>query len=222
MIVAERKPFDEIIAKLEGYSKIIVAGCATCVAECRAGGQREVEILASQLRIAFKAAGKVVEVGECCIERQCEPEMVEEYAELLAGYEAILSIACGVGVQDLAARFTDISVYPGLNTTFMGTHSSPGLWEERCAGCGNCLLDLTGGICPIARCSKSLLNGPCGGTNDGKCEVSDDIPCAWAEIVERLRAKGQLANLAKIIPPKDWATARDGGPRRLTREDLAE
>lgn len=220
MIVAERKPFDEITAKLAGHKKVIVIGCATCVAECRAGGQKEVEILASQLRIAFSAKKTPIEISESCAERQCEPEMLEKCADAIKGHDAILSIGCGVGVQAIAERFREIPVYPGLNTTFMGTHSSDGVWEERCAGCGNCILDLTAGICPVARCAKSLLNGPCGGTHDGKCEISNDIPCAWAEIVKRLKEQGKLENLRKIIPPKDWSTARDGGPRKLAREDL--
>jgi hypothetical protein len=126
-----------------------------------------------------------------------------------------------VGVQQLAERLKGVPVYPGLNTTFMGTHASPGTWEERCAGCGNCVLDKTGGICPISRCGKSLLNGPCGGTTrEGKCEISADTPCAWKLIVERMTEINRLAELEDIIPSKDWASARDGGPRRLLREEL--
>lgn len=221
MIVAERKALQEIIEKLGGHRKIIVAGCATCVAECHSGGEKEVEILASQLRIAFGEREVPIEISECCIERQCEPEMIEEYAGRVSMHDAVLSIACGVGVQEMALRFASVSVYPGLNTTFMGAHTRGGVWEERCAGCGDCILDITAGICPIARCSKSLLNGPCGGTSNGKCEVSDDIPCAWAEIVERLSERGQLDTLERIIPSKNWATARDGGPRKLVREEIA-
>ena len=220
MIVAERKPFPEIMEKLQGHSKVLVAGCATCVAECRAGGVKQVEVLVSQLRIASKEQGTAIEITECCIERQCEPEMVEEFAETILQHEAVLSLACGVGVQELATRFPERTVYPGLNTTFMGAHTGGGVWEERCAGCGNCGLDKTAGICAIARCSKSLLNGPCGGTDDGKCEVSSDIPCAWAEIVKRQRELGQLQDLERILPAKDWSTARDGGPRTLAREEM--
>jgi len=220
MIVAERKPFEEIAEKLQGQGKVLVAGCATCVAECRAGGVKQVEVLASQLRIAFREKGAATEIAECCIERQCEPEMVEEFAELILQHDAVLSMACGIGVQELAGRFPNTEVYPALNTTFMGAHTGNGLWEERCAGCGNCVLDKTAGVCPIARCSKSLLNGPCGGTDDGNCEVSGDIPCAWAEIVKRQRERGELQGLEEIVPAKDWSTARDGGLRTLAREEL--
>jgi hypothetical protein len=220
MIVATPKPLREIIEKLEKHKKVLVAGCATCVAECCSGGQKETEILASQLRIAFKEEKSAIEIAECCIERQCEPELIEKCIDKFAGQDAILSLACGVGVQQMAERFKGIAVYPGLNTAFMGVHAKPAVWEERCAGCGNCILDLTAGICPIARCSKSLLNGPCGGTRDGKCEISNDIPCAWKLIVERFQEQGQIHKLESIIPSKDWSTARDGGPRVLAREEL--
>lgn len=221
MIVAQRKPFEEIISKIEHFKKIIVAGCATCVAECHAGGQKEVELLAAQLRIALNRKMVPVEISECCIERQCEPEMIESCAAQIMKQEAVLSIACGIGVQQMAERFPNLQIFPGLNTTFLGTHAAPTLWEERCAGCGNCLLDSTAGICPIARCSKSLLNGPCGGSHDGKCEVSDDIPCAWTEIVKQMTKRGKLDQLMQIIPPKEWNTARDGGTRRLIHEEAA-
>lgn len=223
MIVAERKPLPEILKKLAGHKKITVAGCETCVAECRSGGKKEVEVLASQLRLAFAKKKAPVKIAECSIERQCEPEMIEECAAELAGRDAVLSLACGIGVQEMARRFADIPVYPGLNTTFLGAHTGSGVWEERCGGCGDCILDLTAGVCPVARCSKSILNGPCGGTTaDGNCELSDDTPCAWAEIVERLRRLGRLDDLKRIIPVKDWETARDGGPRRLVREEIEE
>jgi ferredoxin len=221
MIVAQRKPLDEIISRIEPYKKVLVAGCETCVSECQAGGKKETEILASQLRIAFSGKMTPIEISECCIERQCEPEMIEKCAEQIQAQEAVLSLACGVGVQQLAERFPDKIILPGLNTTFMGTHAKPTEWAERCAGCGNCILDLTAGVCPIARCSKSLLNGPCGGSDDGKCEVSEDIPCAWSEIVERLTKSGKRDQLKQILPAKDWTTARDGGPRRLVREEAA-
>jgi hypothetical protein len=164
-----------------------------------------------------------IEISECCIERQCEPEMIEKCAEHVVAQEAVLSIACGIGVQQMAERFPDLPIFPGLNTTFLGTHAKPTQWEERCAGCGNCVLDLTAGICPIARCSKSLLNGPCGGTRrDKKCEVDQEISCAWAEIVERMTKCGKRDRLREIIPCKEWNTARDGGPRRLVHEEAAQ
>jgi len=109
---------------------------------------------------------------------------------------------------------------PGLNTSFLGLPEKQGVWAERCAACGNCILDKTAGICPIARCAKSLLNGPCGGSQGGRCEIDPQVECAWQLIYDRLQAREELELLEEIIPPRDWSTNRDGGPRRIIREDL--
>jgi hypothetical protein len=111
-------------------------------------------------------------------------------------------------------------VYPGVNTKFLGGTNEPGLWTENCQSCGDCILDRTGGICPIARCSKSLLNGPCGGSQNGKCEIDKDIDCAWQLIYDQMKGLGRLDDLLKIEPIKDWSKNRDGGPRKVVREDL--
>jgi hypothetical protein len=130
-------------------------------------------------------------------------------------------IGCGAGVQALVEKFPDAIVFPGLNTSFLAIGASPGLWQERCAGCGDCLLGITGGICPIARCSKHLLNGPCGGSENRKCEVDpENIPCAWHLIYDRLERLGRLDAMAEIMLAKDWRTAGDGGVRSMLREDL--
>ena len=105
---------------------------------------------------------------------------------------------------------------------FLGLPVEQGVWQERCAACGNCILDLTGSICPIARCSKTLMNGPCGGTNKGKCEVSQDIDCAWYLIVERMKKLGTLDKLTEVLPARNWSTSRDGGPRRVSMEHIRE
>ncbi len=219
MIVAERKPFDEIVKLLDGAGKVLVLGCRTCVAVCLAGGDREVAELVAELRMKAKIDGREVEFVERNIERQCEPEMVTPLDEAVAAADAVLSLGCGCGVQLVADTFPDARVLPGLNTTFVGSTVAEGQWAERCAMCGECILDTTGGICPIARCSKTLLNGPCGGSQDGKCEVNPDVECAWQLIYERLDRQGRLGELAQIVPMKDWSSSRDGGPRRVVRED---
>ena len=120
-------------------------------------------------------------------------------------------------------RGCPVPVFPAVNTTFMGSTVEHGVWEERCAGCGECILHLTGGICPVARCAKSIMNGPCGGTQDGMCEISTPehpVDCAWALIVERAKQLGTLEQLKEVLAEKDWSTGRDGGPRRRVREDL--
>lgn len=220
MIVAEQKPLAEIKAMLKGAHKVLVAGCGTCVTVCMAGGEKEVGILASSLRMATRLEGEPMDCDEVTVQRQCEWEYLDPLAERLPGYDAVLSLACGIGVQAMAQRFPEVWVLPGLNTTFLGMPPEQGIWEERCQACGQCILDRTGGVCPIARCSKQLLNGPCGGSQDGMCEVSDDTPCAWQLIYDRMTALGKLELLLEVQPPKDWSTARHGGPRRIVRDDL--
>jgi ferredoxin len=220
MIVAEQKPLARIKAMLDGYQKVLAVGCGTCVTVCFAGGEKEVGILASALRMATRLDGNGVDVDEVTVQRQCEWEYIDPLAERLENYDAILSLGCGVGVQTLAERFPHKRVLPGLNTTFMGLPTEQGVWEERCQACGDCLLDLTGGICPIARCSKQLLNGPCGGSQHGKCEINPEVDCAWQLIWERMSALGLLDRLMEVQPAKDWSTSRDGGPRRIVRDDL--
>ena len=216
MIVAQQKLFDQIKSFIEGYDKILIAGCGSCVTVCLTGGEAEVMTLASGLRIAFLHEQKERTVLEDCTTRQCEPEFVDPLIERIRneGVEAVLSLACGVGVNLLAERLGDIPVFPGQDTLFYGGVVEPGTWMEMCAGCGECTLHLTGGICPIARCAKSILNGPCGGTNEGKCEISEDTDCAWALIIERMKALGTLEQLYEFTPSRDWSTGHYGGPRK--------
>ena len=222
MITAERKPMEELIECLRPYNRILLVGCNECVTVCAAGGRKEVGILSSALQMAFKTEGKTLEVKELTLERQCDPEYVEELVTHIDQAEAVMSMACGCGVQEIARRFKDKPVYPAVNTTFMGASERQGVWSERCQGCGECVLGLTGGICPIARCSKQLLNGPCGGSTNGKCEVDPDIDCAWQLIWDRLKALGIEDRYEENIAAKDWRTGRGGGPRKIIREDLVK
>lgn len=223
MIVVEAKPIDEVFGFVEKYSRVLVLGCGGCVTVCQAGGEKEVGILAQALRLKAKMGNGTIEFLENTITRQCDPEFVDPLLESLQGVDAILSLACGVGVNFLADRLGDIPVFPAVNTAFMGATIEHGEWMELCAGCGECILHLTGGICPIARCSKRILNGPCGGTKGEECEISTPerpVECAWVKIIERAKRLGTLDKLTEIIGPRDWSTARDGGPRRLVRADL--
>lgn len=221
MITAERKPMDELIACVIPYQRILLVGCNECVTVCAAGGRKEVGLLASALKMAFMKTGRTIEIEEITLERQCDPEYVEELVPHLDRAEAVLSMACGCGVQEIARRFKEKPVFPAVNTKFMGASERQGVWAERCAGCGDCVLGLTGGVCPIARCSKQLLNGPCGGSGNGKCEVDPDIDCAWQLIWDRLKTLGLTKRYEDNMPAKDWRTARGGGPRKIVREDLA-
>lgn len=221
MIFAEWKPIGELVDKLKAHKKVLLVGCATCVAECAAGGEKEVETLAPLLSMALKEKGSPVEITTATLEKQCEWEFVEELAEKVAQVDAVLSIACGIGIQALAERFDPLPVYPGVNTSALTIREENGLWAGRCAACGDCVLGETFGLCPIARCAKSLLNGPCGGTRKtGKCEVTEDVDCIWNLIVERADARGQLESLANVKQTKNWSNSRHGGPKRVIREDL--
>jgi ferredoxin len=220
MIIAEQKALAEILEMLGGARKVLVVGCGTCVTVCFAGGEKEVGILASTLRMKSKVDGNPIDVDEITVQRQCEWEYIDPLGDRLKEYDAVLSLACGIGVQAMNERFPDSVTLPGLNTTFLGLPQEQGVWEERCQACGDCILGITGGICPIARCSKQLLNGPCGGSQNGMCEIDPDVPCAWQLIWERTAKLGTLDRLMEVQPPKDWSRARDGGPRKIVRDDL--
>jgi ferredoxin len=220
MIVADKKPIEEIIAQVKEVRSLLVLGCNECVTVCEAGGKKEVGVLASALRMYFLQQGREVNVGERTLERQCDPEYLEELRDGIDAYEAVLSIACGVGIQFTAERYPAKPVFPGVNTCFMGATQERGIWTERCQGCGSCILASTGAVCPVARCAKRLFNGPCGGSTAGKCEISKDVDCAWQLIVDRLQALGRMAEYEKLAPIKDWSTDRAGGPRKIIREDL--
>ena len=222
MIVAERKPFDEVYTFTSNHNKILVLGCGSCVTVCMAGGEKEVGILASQIELAARQKGDTLTLTEHTITRQCDAEFFDEKtARMIEESDAVISMACGVGVQFCVERFPSTIVYPALNTDFYGATLKQGVWVERCAGCGQCVLADFGGICPIARCSKSLLNGPCGGSVNGKCEVDpENIDCAWQLIYDRMKMLGRLDDLEKNQPVKDWSSSRDGGPRKIVREDM--
>jgi len=219
MIVAEQKPMAEIKKIVAPYKKVLVLGCGTCVKTCFAGGEDEVAVMASALRLAFKVDGKEIQVEEQTVERQCEDEFIQESAPAIARNDAVLSLACGAGVQAMARRFASTPLLPGVNTTFMGVLEKPGLFTEECSGCGDCKLAVFGGVCPFTRCAKKLLNGPCGGSQNGRCEVNAETDCAWHLIIERLTVLGQMDNLRTYIPPKDWCASLSSGPRKLIRED---
>ena len=220
MIVADKKPIEEIIKEIESYNRVLILGCNECVTVCEAGGKKEVGILASALRMYFLNQGKDVKIDEITLERQCDHEYLEEIRDKVDKYDAVLSLACGVGVQFMAEKYQTLPVYPGVNTCFLGVTEKRGLWTERCQACGKCILAKTAGICPVSRCAKRILNGPCGGSTNGKCEISKEIDCAWQLIIDRLKALGKMDDYENIIPLKDWSTDRAGGPRKVAREDV--
>ncbi|MCX5817929.1 MAG: methylenetetrahydrofolate reductase C-terminal domain-containing protein [Proteobacteria bacterium] len=219
MITAERKPLSEIKEMIAPYKKILVAGCGSCVAECASGGEKEVGLLASALRMDAKMEGRRIEVNEITLDRQCVYEFIDQLTGLVGQFDAILSLGCGAGVQALADVFAGVIILPALNTTFIGQTKEAGLWIENCRACGDCKLGYFAAVCPITRCAKGLFNGPCGGSKDGKCETDPDAPCAWQLIIERLDKAGRLDLLQNVYPPADWSKQQGKGPRKIHRED---
>jgi ferredoxin len=220
MIVAQRKPLEEILGYVGNARRIAVAGCGTCVAVCWAGGEKEVELLATELRMALDLKEDTqVECIETTVQRQCDPEFIEPLAEDFAGADLVISMACGAGVQFVARRFPEMVVVPALDTTCIGVTVEPGYWTEYCQACGQCVLSRTGGICPVTRCSKGILNGPCGGSVDGQCEINPEVECAWQLIYDRLKGQGRLDLLDEVVGPCDWQASHAGGPRTVRREE---
>ena len=205
MIVAEQKPLDEIRQMITLYETVLILGCGTCMTVCDAGGEREVSFLHNSLRVAQAKSGNGTHTfSEYTLKRQCDPEFLDLLTDRVSDVDAILSLGCGIGVQAIAERFPEVSVLPGVNTSFMGMTKEMGVWDERCAACGDCRLAETAGICPITRCTKGILNGPCAGTKNGKCEANKDMDCAWLLIYKRLEGLGQLEKMRRYYPPRNF------------------
>ncbi len=212
MIIAERKPLEDIRKMIAGCKRILIAGCGDCVTICWAGGQKEVAILSSQLGLASKKDGNELAILETTVERQCEKELVGALKDKIQQVDAVLSMACGAGVQTIAEMFPATPVYPAVNTKFLGMPEREGLWVETCRTCGDCLLDKTGAICPVVRCAKGLLNGPCGGTRKGgKCEIDPEKDCAWVLIYRRLEKQNRLDVMRKYNEPRNYRAVKRPG-----------
>ncbi len=216
MVKAKRKPIGELKETLQPYKRILNIGCGGCVSVCLAGGQKEVNVLNAELATVFNDKKKI---SGLTIERQCNPRYVTEIKEVIKDYDCLLSMACGAGVQFLAEFYPDIPIFPAVNTLAIGIDREVGVYEERCRACGDCIIGLTGGVCPITMCAKGLFHGPCGGVKDGQCEISDDIPCAWMAVYERLKAQNRLDCIDKIREPSHWINQY---PRTIIQEGYAK
>jgi ferredoxin len=194
--ITKQKPLEEILELLDGIHGIFIMGCGTCTTLCRTGGAPEVLDMASKLQ----ANNKVV-TGHMVIPVACDElshEALDEQKDALSESEALLIMSCAFGVQTLA-RQSHLPAIPAVDTLFVGKEMGLGRFDEICTQCGSCVLGLTGGICPVTACHKSLLNGPCGGTNNGKCEISPDKDCAWTLIYMRLKEQGRLDLMRKYL-----------------------
>lgn len=203
--MAEQKPLDEIRQTIAPYGGVLLLGCGTCMTVCGAGGEREVSFLHNALRVAQARSGDGIHTfSEYTVKRQCDFEFLDLLEDKVGEVDVIVSLGCGIGVQAVAERFPNMPVLPGVNTSFMGAATEWGVWDERCAACGDCRLAETAGICPITRCTKGILNGPCAGTKNGKCEANKDADCAWVLIYKRLERLGQLEKMRRYYPPRNF------------------
>jgi ferredoxin len=218
MIVAQRKSIPELVDILGSGKKVLVLGCGTCVTVCLAGGEREVSIISSALRIASRLNNLSLDISELTIERQCDNIFIEKAAEAINASDAVLSLGCGAGVQAIAERY-EKPVYAGLDTEFIGILEERATWTEKCAACGKCVLHEYGGICPVTRCAKHMLNGPCSGSTEERCEVRADRKCAWQLIYQRLKSINELHRLDQVKEPKNWESSLHGGSRVIIRQD---
>lgn len=199
MIITKSKPFEEIQEMTEPFSKIFIVGCGTCSTSCQTGGEEQVEEMAEKL--GDKVVGKAM-VEEPC-DRRIDRRDLRPYKAKIEEADAVLVMSCGVGVQTIG-DFTGKIVLPASDTLFIGETERIGKFYDRCSACGECILHETGGICPITRCAKSILNGPCGGQVKGMCEVGDyEFDCAWVQIFDRLKEQDRLDLFMKFRPPRD-------------------
>ena len=220
MIIGEQKPMNEILDLVSAYpgDRILVIGCDSCVSVCLAGGKDEVKAVVNSLKEFSKQEGKGWRVRGLTLKRQCEKRFEEEISDIIDEHDIILSMGCGVGAQMMSENFPSKKIIPAVNTSNMGAPVKRGVFKEKCMGCGYCTIHRTAGICPLARCSKSLQNGPCGGSHDGKCEIDPDTDCAWHQIYLGLKERGELDILLTPLPPKDWSKSRSGGSRTVRKE----
>ena len=213
MIITEQKPFQEIMDSLKGYTKIFLIGCEECATTCKTGGEEEL----LKIKAELEAHGKTV-LGTCipgapCLASQIKTELAKNM-KFLRQAEAVLVLSCGLGVQSVKDNDRlGLMALPGCNTLFGAVMDAQGNFYEKCSLCGECVLDVTAGICPITLCPKGLLTGPCGGMDKGKCEVDRERDCAWVLIYKELEKKKKLGDLKKIQAPKDFK--KSGKPHKL-------
>ena len=200
MIITQKKPIEELLAMLGDVKKVAIVGCANCAAACQTGGEKEVQEMKAFLEEKGYEVVATVLPDECC-----HKMLVKKDTKLLrdSGAEAVVGMACGDGVQTVADNIA-LPIYPANNTMFLGQVERVGMFHEYCRMCGDCVLGMTGGICPITKCAKSLVNGPCGGQKNGKCEVNPENDCAWIQIYNRLVELGQEEKLGQTRKDKGY------------------
>ena len=210
MLISKQKPLEEILSYLEGDKSIFLIGCKGCAEGWGSGGEKQV----AEMKNTLREKGKTV-TGSVVVDMLCDGTLTKlklrAYKKEVAAADSIMVLTDGAGVQTVA-EVVNKMVHPGCNTLSSGGAHAEWKEAERCLECGDCVLEFTGGLCPIARCSKHLLNGPCGGSQGGKCEVDPSIPCVWQQIVDHLAKLGRLDKLERLVTPKNWSVSLISGP----------
>ena len=201
MVITQKKPLGEVLEMVADAKTVALVGCGSCATACQTGGEPQIAELTAALEESGKRVIASTVADYCCMNlgvRKAVMPLVE------AKPDCILCMSCGDGVQCVAKNAENIPTYPTNNTMYLGEVVRFGVWEEACRFCGVCVLGQTGGICPVTRCAKSLINGPCGGQKNGKCEVNPENDCAWIQIYHRLQATGQLHKLLQTREDKGY------------------
>jgi ferredoxin len=218
MIISEQKSKEELQDILEGKERLFLAGCAACATACKAGGEEEVFKMQEWLVSLGKEVTGSVIIDEACHIMRAGRDLRQHRLQVEEA-EALLVLACGAGIQSISSS-SEKQVIGGLNSLFLGNIRRVGQYEQKCSLCGECILNETAGICPVTTCAKGLLNGPCGGMEDGRCEADRENDCAWHLIFERLKKQGRQGVFRRSVQPKDWGKVRKPGRYKinLTRD----
>ncbi len=213
MIISSRKKNEELLQALEGKGKVFLVGCGACATACRSGGEEEVFAMQEWLQSTGRDVTGWVVIDEACHIMRAGRDLRQHRAQVEEA-DALLVLACGAGVQSMSSS-TDQRVIGALDSLFLGNIRRFGQYEEKCSLCGDCILNETAGICPVTNCAKGLLNGPCGGLEEGRCEVDREIDCAWHLIFERLKRQKRPGVFARTVPAKNWGKVRKPGRHKI-------
>ncbi|ALC17211.1 methylene-tetrahydrofolate reductase C terminal [Desulfuromonas soudanensis] len=213
MIISEQKSKEELLLALDGCKRLFLVGCAACATACKSGGEEEVFRMQEWLTsLGCEVTGSLIIEEACHIMRAGRD--LRQHRPAVEEADVLLVLACGAGIQSVSSS-TDKRVIGGLNSLFLGNIRRFGQYEEKCSLCGDCILNETAGICPVTNCAKGLLNGPCGGMEEGRCEADRDKECAWNEIYQRLKKQGRPGVFARTVPPKNWGKVLKPGRHRI-------
>jgi ferredoxin len=215
MIITKQKSFTELLAALEGCSRVFLIGCAKCATVCKSGGEEEIWQMQEQLTASGKEVTGSIVIDEVCHMLRTGRDL-RGRKEMVGEVDALLVLACGAGVQSVSSASEKRTV-AGLDTLFLGNIRRFGQFEQKCSLCGECILNETAGICPVTVCPKGLLNGPCGGMQEGRCETDRETECAWNQIYQRLQTQGTVANLRKPVARKDFSRMLKPGKLKVEK-----